>query len=239
MIDLLSCLASPAPEQAAEQRLFGKPYIRLGKLVFMVGLWVFQRGALLGYGLKRKPVILGRLLGSPVGRELPFVLSMREDAESRLRATPADEFNFLEIYAFKELRLMGIVDAFAWPPSKPMERKCDLTQAYRLAALAFKDGAAVGYHFPDKFKECWENSNRTVPAEEWQRARSAGLHIPETQEENPLEDALSLVMQITAAWASEYGAQRFSSDEIATLARLAKSAGFQVDDRESHDETPA
>ena len=220
--ELIALLGSPAFERATEKRLFGKPYIRLGRLVFMVGLWVFQRGALLGYGLRSEPIILGKLLGSPLGQELSFVLTLREDAEGRLRETPADEFNFFQMYAVRVLRYMGI-EYPTWPPNKALDRKCDSTQAYTLASGAFLGGAAVGHHFPDEFKACWENSNGIRPAEEWQAARAAGLDLPETQEENPLEEYLSLVMQITAAWASEYAAQRFSSDELAVLARMAEN----------------
>jgi hypothetical protein len=80
MDELIALLAYPALDRAQEKRFFGKPYIRLGRLVFMVGFWVFQRAALLGYGLRNEPVILGKLLASPVGEELPFVHSMRENA---------------------------------------------------------------------------------------------------------------------------------------------------------------
>jgi hypothetical protein len=220
--ELIARLGSPALERATEKRLFGKPYIRLGRLVFVVGSWFFARAALLGYGLRSEPVILGKLLGSPVGEELPFVQSIREDAESRLRETPADEFNLSQMYTVRELRLMGI-EYPTWPPNKALERKWDLVQAYILAVSAFEAGAAVGYHFPDRFQACWENSVRIEPAEEWQAARAAGLDLPETQEENPLEENLWVVLQITAACASEYGAQRFSSDELAVLARMAEN----------------
>jgi hypothetical protein len=188
----------------------------------MVGFWVFQRAALLGYGLKSESVILGKLLGSPIGEESSFIHSMKKDAESRLRETPADEFDFFHMYTIRELRLMGI-DYATWPPNKALERKCDSMQVHTLVGSAFKAGAAVGYHFPERFQACWENTFRIKPAEEWQAARAAGLGLPETQEENPLEEALSVVLQITAAWASEYGAQRFSSGELAVLARMAEN----------------
>jgi len=222
--ELIALLAYPALDRAPEKRLFGKPYIRLGRLVFMVGFWVFQRAALLGYGLRNEPVILGKLLGSPVGEELSFVLTLREDAEGRLRETPADEFNFVQMYAVRVLRYMGI-EYPTWPPNKALERKCDPLEVNILVRSAFWAGAAVGHHFPERFQACWENSNRIQPAAEWQEMRAAGLGLPEMQEENPLEEALSLVMQISAAWANELAAKRFSSDELAILTRLAENPG--------------
>jgi len=220
MNELVYLLASPSLERAAEKRLVGKPYFRLGRLVFMVGSWVFQRGALLGYGLKNEPEILGKLLGSPSGEELSFVHSMRRDAETWLQEAPAYEFSLFQMYMSRELRLMGI-DYAAWPPNKALERKCDPLEVDTLVRSAFKAGTAVGHVFPARFQACWENTFRIQPAQEWETARAAGLGLPEMQEESPLEEHLSVVLQITAAWASEYGAQRFSSDELAALARMA------------------
>ncbi len=222
MNDLAFHLASPAFQRVQQKRLFGKPYIRLGPLVFTVGGWVFEQGALLGYGLKRQQEILAKLLGSPIGDELSFIRSIRNEAETRLRETPADKFNLFEMYVARELRLMGI-DLPTSSPNKALDRKCDPLEVNVRVRSALKAGAALGRHFPEQFQACWENSHPILPAAEWQEMRAAGLGLPETQQENPLEEHLSIVLGITAAWAYEYGAQRFSPDELTLLARMAEN----------------
>ena len=167
-------------------------------------------------------MILGKVLGSPSGQEFPLIQSLKKDAEERLRQTPAGDFNFLQMYAVQELKAMGI-EFPAWPPSKALERKCGPPQVMSLATSSFVSGAAVGHHFPDEFRECWENSYRLRPDDEWQAMRAAGLELPETQQENPLGAHISEVFGIAAAWAAEGGAQRFSAAELAVLARLAEN----------------
>ena len=46
---LLSLIAAPAVQQVSEKGLFGKPYVRLGRLFVAVGSWVYQQGRALGY----------------------------------------------------------------------------------------------------------------------------------------------------------------------------------------------
>jgi hypothetical protein len=218
MNDLIGLLAQPAFQQVAEKSFLGKVYIRLGRLIFVVGDWVFQRGALIGYGLRGEPVILGKLLGAPHGQELSFVLSLKKGAEDRLRQTPAEDFNFQQMYAVQELKGMGI-EYPTWPPSKALERKCDSPQIMSLATSSFAAGAAFGHHFPDEFRACWGNSYRLRPDEEWQAMKDAGLELPETQQENPLPGNVAEVFDL--ALVSAGADERFSSDELSLLADLA------------------
>lgn len=147
MVSLLSVIAAPAVRQVGEKGLFGKPFVRLGRLFIAIGCWVYQQGGVLGYGLKGRPALLGKFLP----RVAPeYLASLREVVTAHLAESEGQEKTFFHLYVVRELRGLGI-DITAWPPSEVLDKKVSPEMASDVMVISFIEGAALGYHFPDLF----------------------------------------------------------------------------------------
>ena len=60
---LLRALLPECTATVVQKSILGRRYVPLAPPLFRMGLWLFQCGAALGFGLREHPVILGKLLG--------------------------------------------------------------------------------------------------------------------------------------------------------------------------------
>ncbi len=220
----ISLVAAPAVQNASEKGLFGKPYVRLGRLYAAIGMWVYQQGGALGYRLTGHPEILGKLLEAPPNQAAEYVQSLRQTAHSTLEQVEGREKTFHYLYTDRELRATGI-DMTSWPPSKVLEKKCNAEMASDVMMHSFHEGAGLGFHFRDAFKEYWDNTYRLRPDSEWQEVRSHGLQLSETQQERPLGAAVAELAETAVVWANAEAPGLLSDSEISVLNRLSASAG--------------
>ena len=217
-------IAAPAIQLVLEKGLFGKPYIRLGKLYFTVGSWVFQEGGVVGYVSAGRPALLQKLfmdVSIDVSLE-QFVEELngtRGLVEKDLAESEGQEKTLSDLYTDRELRGLGI-DIMARLPSTKLREKVSMERSYNVIGLAFAKGTAFGYHFPAKFKEYWEREYRMQPHSEWQYARAHGLALPEVQQPRLLKEAIAEVAQLALGWDSEEG-HRLDSYEVKLLKKLA------------------
>ena len=224
MASFLSVIAALAVRHASEQGLFGKPFVRLGKLFIVVGYWVYQQGGALGYGLKGHPALLGKLLPRvDTEQAAKYVASLREVVTAHLAESEGQEKTFFHLYVVRELRGLGI-DITAWPPSKVLDKKASPEMASDTMVISFIEGAALGYHFPELFKEYWDNTYRMRPDSEWQELRAKGLILSEVQQARPLGMAIAEIAEMAYLWAAEDAPQLLDSHEVQLLKRLAASA---------------
>lgn len=223
MINFIEIVAAPAIRLVTEKGLFGKPYVRLGKLVATVGNSVFQWGGVLGYALGGHPALLGKLY-TDVSTNVPLEQFTKELTRTRglvekyLAEAEGQEKTFFDLYTQRELRELGI-DILARRPSNKLDKKIDMKLAWNVYALAFAKGIALGYHFPAKFKEYWEQENRMQPDSEWQDARAHGLALPEVQPTLPLNEAIATIAQMALGWDGREG-HRLDMHEIQFLESL-------------------
>ena len=198
--EFVGILAAPPLERVIERRWFGKPYVRLGPLYMIVGAWLFQQGGALGYGLKGHPHLLGRLLKGFSGSQ-DSVDGLRPSAETYLERAKGNERTFYHIFAAPELLSRG-VDIDAWPQSKEWDAKVEQEMVSTVITASFAEGAAFGYHFPDTFQECWEQTFRVRSDQEWQGLRSVGMPLSEFQSERRLDQAVAKVAALAIGWAA-------------------------------------
>jgi hypothetical protein len=225
MPKFVTIVVAPALEQVIEQPFFGKPHARLGRLFTVVGAWVYPQGGALGYGLRGHPALLGKLLGANPDEATEYVTEALADL---VREYPPEaeggEKDFFHIYVVRGLRDVG-VDILAWPPSKKLDEKQDPQFVAEVATLAFHEGARFGYHLPELFRECWENTFRMPLAVGWQEAQRFGLELFETQKALPLEGAVAELAAGAIGWASEEAAGLLDDSELDVLKSLAASVG--------------
>lgn len=215
-------VAAPAL-QLFEKGLLGKRFVRLSRLYIVIGMYLFEQGGALGYSLRGQPALLGKLLGFPPEEATEGIRDIHAIATSCQERFEGEEHGFFDLYVVPELERLGI-DIRAYPPSKDMDKKVDQKTAYTVMVMAFLAGAALGYHFPDRFKRFSEYHYRPVPNSEWQRHRAAGLELPEMQEPRSLEEAVGELAASAAEWATEEAPELLSSSEIDLLNSLAANA---------------
>ena len=93
------------------------------------------------------------------------------------------------------------IDIAAYPPSKDLEKKAPSEFASTVMAVAFVEGAGLGYHFPEQFKEYWENTYQVIPDSRWQEMRAFGVTLPEKQESRrSVEEAVADMAANASDW---------------------------------------
>lgn len=222
MVSFLSVIAAPAIRQVAEKPIFGKPYVRLGRLFIVIGLWVYQQGGVLGYGLKEEPKLLGKLLGANAEHDAEYVASLREPAAAIISQAQTEEKTFFQLHTVRELRAYG-VDLTAWPPSKALESKVSAEVASNIMRKAFESGAALGYHFSETFRQYWQYSYRIRPDNEWGDMRAYGVVLSEVQQARPLGVAIAELATIALNRATKEAKGLLNSNEINILNQLASN----------------
>jgi hypothetical protein len=226
----MSIVAAPAWKQVAEKQLFGKPYIRVGKLFTVVGVWVYQQGGALGYGLRAHPALLIKLLGVAPEKAAEYVAGLGDEVRVHLAEAEAEglEKTFFHLYVAVSLRRLGI-DILAEPASKELDKKADRKFVEHVTFVSWVQGAAFGYHLPESFRECWKNTYRMRLDSEWQEMRRLGLTISENQQPRSLETAVAELAADAIEWAAAEapGLLDDSEDdsELDVLNLLAMSAG--------------
>jgi hypothetical protein len=186
MSSFLTYLATPSIKLATEKPTFGKPYVRIGKLFNIVGYWVYQQGGLLGYTLKEQPKLLVKLIEPQAPSIVPEqvmmkeLIGIKEVIAKELESVKGEDNTFFNLYTVRELHQAGI-ELIKFPPDKNLDKKVDFESAGQIMRLAFIKGVAFGFHFPEQFIACWNNSYKAVDEKEWSDARNHGLNLPEKQ----------------------------------------------------------
>ena len=221
----VTLVAAPAWRQVTEKTLFGKLYVRVGRLFMAVGYWVYQQGGALGYGLRGHPTLLGKVLGADPEKAAEYVAGLGDVVREHPPEAEAKggEKTFFHLYVVPQLRGLGI-DILAWPPSKDLDKKVGPETVELVTRVSFSQGAAFGYHLPELFRECWEITYRMRPDSEWQEARRFGLALSETQQDRPLEGAVAELAAAAVEWAAEEAPGLLDDSELGVLNSLAANA---------------
>ena len=222
MSSFLSWVAGPTIQQVAEQGYFGKPYVRLSRLIGIVGYWVYQQGGVLGYALSEEPILLGKLMGLVAEtdpRADVYLENFRLAVKDSLNTVDQDELTFFQVYIVKELADLG-VDIFEWPPSRRLYEKGDEKFAFNVMRISYRKGAAFGYNYPSKFTACWERSYRIQPDNDWEWLYSQGVQISKKQPETTLSEAVTNMANLALNWAKNDEPDKLTIRELDVLENL-------------------
>lgn len=223
MASFLSVVAAPAVQQVSEQGSFGKPFVRLGRLFIVIGYWVYQQGGAVAYGLRGYPALLSKFVPRVAPEQATkYIESLREVVKAHLAESEEQQKTFFHLYVVRELRGLGI-DMTAWPTSKVFDKKMSPEMVSDTMVISFIEGMALGYHYPELFKEYWDNTYRMRPDNEWQELRAQGLILSEVQQARPLTTAVAELAEAARIWAIEEAAGLFDSHEIEILKALSAS----------------
>jgi len=180
------------------KRLFGGYQMRLGS-VFFAGLWVFQKGALLGRARRSSFQTLGSLVAKPGSN---VAEAMKQGAEERMsRIASREVADFWEFWrqteypnvAFGDLKVLKFL----------FRRKIRLYKVISKAAFWAAEGIGFGATFPDFIESLWRRTYENPDLENWNRARQVGLDLPEHQTLLPLEEVEPQVLAEVRAFAQQ------------------------------------
>ncbi len=216
----MQTVAAPAVHKVIRSPLLGRQYVRVGPLFLAIGMFLYQQGGALGFGLREHATLLGKLLGSGPRLTAKYVESLRKHEASRLAEVEGQERNFLQLYAARELLAMDI-DIAAYPPSKRLEQKAPKEFSNTVIALSFDGGAGLGFHFPQIFCEYWDNTHRDSPDSRLQEMRAFGIALPDTQQ-GPwqLAHAVADMAATAREWAASEAPDLLTDFEKSVLKRL-------------------
>lgn len=192
---LLECLP-----HVVSKRLFGGYQMPLGGMVY-AGLWVFQKGALLGRARRSSFQALASLIAEP-GRGESLAQVMRQSAEDRMRRSSSSQVTtFWEFWqlteypdiAFGDLEVLKVLG----------RKKIRLGEVLPKTDLWAADGIGFGAMFPDVTESLWRRSYEISDPEKWKRARQIGVELPEQQDLLPLEEIEPQVLAEVRAFAQQ------------------------------------
>jgi len=180
------------------KRLFGGYQMRLGSMVY-AGLWVFQKGALLGRARRSSFQTLGSLMAQP-GSNVAQV--MKQSAEERMsRISLSEVATFWEFWCLTEYPNIAFGDLKVWKVL--CRRKIRLGEVLSRASIWAADGIGFGAIFPDVTESLWRRTYEIADPEKWKRARQAGVELPQHQTLLPLEEMEPLVLAEVRAFAQQ------------------------------------
>lgn len=221
MSSFLTFMAVPAIRQATEKSIFGKPYVRIGRLFTIVGYWVYQQGGLLGYVLQEHPQLLVKLITPQDPSIVPEqamkeLYGTKEVMAKELEGTENEERTFSNLYTVRELRKAGI-ELIKVPPDKALYKKVDFESASQVMRLAFIKGVAFGFHFPEQFAACWDASYKPVADNKWAEARNLGIVSTESQRTLTLSQAACDLCEGVIEWSKAKSLEVLNTSDIQLL----------------------
>ena len=164
-------------QDAQSTRFFGKPYLKLGQC-YLLWSYFFQLGCILGSRHSRHiDAFVHAMFG--VRESASTVIS---DTAARLVPESVDgTLKFSDYPLRKLMESTGTNDLPSFMTKAGMS-KLDSESAIAGAWLDALDGAAIGAIHPDLVREMFVLSHAPRSKENWDRARNAGLDLPEEQD---------------------------------------------------------
>ena len=224
MSSFLTFLVTPAVKQVTKKPILGKPYTIVGSLFGVIGWWVYQQGGVLGYVFRDNPSLLAKLAappgitvdGSQIIKELKELSS---EVESRLKENETEEKTLFHLYTFRELRNIGIDPSRGSLDEnlKKLREKVHAEVAGDVMRMAFAEGIAFGFHFPEQFAVYWDNTHRMIPDSKWQELRQRGIILSERQHNLKLNEAIVELAEAAVIWDKSQSTKMLDSNDISIL----------------------
>jgi hypothetical protein len=213
---LMGFMGIPVVTKVAKTRLFGGPYISFYDLCAVLS-YLYTIGAILGRARRSKLNILAKMLSFPGTDINEFIEFLKEKAKKRLDKFRSDvgkePDRFDAFILFRELEsVIGVsmghwFEAYTEGNTKIMKaanEKVPLEKAEPIIKMFAMEGTGFGGSFPELTERMYRNAFENVDMEAWADARAHGLAISEKPTLLTLDEQEKLVLQMTAAYASEY-----------------------------------
>lgn len=194
-------------EPFVEKGLLRGSYLRFSRLL-NVDMWLYQTGAVLGRARQERVDILARMFSEP-GRESEVREFMWVLATERMTSYGRQPQSFFDFLMTTEYAKAGLV----WPPpdmeavrkiTKAGDMKIPLAEVESIVKGHILEGIGFGSKFPEFTEQMWRATYETHDPDLWDRARAAGLDLPEQFEPVRLEEREQEVLVNVADYTAEY-----------------------------------
>ena len=201
---LMQHLAREEVRRLAAKRLFGGGYYVPLLPLFWTGLWLFQKGAILGRARRDRLELLAKMLFQP-GSEQNVYWVLNGLATARMEKYGKEPDDFVDFWVRTELPEATAghlfdVDVLKWLS----KRKMRLGEALNKVNSWVLSGIAFGATYPDLTERMWNKFGERRDPASWAEARRAGLDLPEEDTILSLEEMGHTVLAEVADYALEY-----------------------------------
>lgn len=199
-------LGTRAVSRVVTKGLFGGYFVRFSPLFWGAGLWVFEKGAVLGRARSDRLEIVARMLSQP-GRERDACDFLRRTGIEQIKQW-VEEYgkepdSFHDFWAKTQFEGIDLLDL---DMIKRLSNK-----KYRLGEVLPKlnewlaRGIGFGAASPELTESMWRNTYEVTRDEDrWVKAARAELSIPDQPARLTLEEMQHLVLFQVAEYAAEY-----------------------------------
>jgi hypothetical protein len=206
---LIGFLGMAPVMKVTKTRLFGGPYILFGAFL-LVCSFLYENGAILGRAKSDKLTILAKLFPADLGKEESFINELQNVAQERLneykREFEKEPSSFLDIFYLLELKKVGLslADTNLKTIRKASEEKYSLKQAEPYIKMFGLEGIGFGSCFPELTEKMYRKGHENINMDVWAEMREHGATLPEEPTIITLEEQEEIVLQMVAAYTSEY-----------------------------------
>jgi hypothetical protein len=215
MASLIGIIASPVIKKVGGTDSKGKQFLRLGPLYSAVGWWLYQQGGILGYSLKSERQLVEKIMSVATHNSIDDVDVYRDRVTADLESVKNEEKHVTWLYTYLEMKKIGV--DITDPKDKCFLEKVDLVQGMEVMKEAFYKGVTVGFHFPDLFKEYWENTYQKLVENEPNKGSKRSSSASKTQLELVFGKAVVNVINIIFNWNQLEGYEVLNRDDEAIL----------------------
>lgn len=206
---LIGFLGMAPVMKATRTRMFGGPYIPFGAFL-LVCSFLYENGAILGRAKSDKLTILAKLFPADLGKEESFINELQNVAQERLneykREFEKEPSSFLDIFYLLELKKVGLslADTNLKTIRKASEEKYSLKQAEPYIKMFGLEGIGFGSCFPELTEKMYRKGHENINMDVWAEMREHGATLPEEPTVITLEEQEEIVLQMVAAYTSEF-----------------------------------
>jgi len=174
-------------EQLLNKPFLRKPYLKFGQC-YVLWSYLFQTAGILGAIHSTNLDAFGHAFLGAQGPSGAVKKFFTELADLLLKDSISDSTifsDYIRVEIFKRLGYTGDAHSFLLKQGR-MKLRPDTAeeQAYQFSEA----GAALGAIYPYIIRNMFELTHKTVPKENWERARAVGLNIPPEQELTSYEE---------------------------------------------------
>ena len=191
-------------------RLFGGPYIPFGSFMIVCSL-LYETGAILGRARSDKSTILAKIFPTDPSKENSFINELQNKARKRLeeykKELEKEPTSFRHLFfVLLESKKLGL--SLAHTDFKTRIEVCgekwSLKQAGPYIKMVGLEGIGFGSYFPELTEKMYRYYHESIPMDVWSKGSAAYLDIPEKPTIISLEEQEKTILQMVAAYTSEY-----------------------------------
>jgi hypothetical protein len=209
-------------KHVVKERPFGGRYLRVSDYFTMLG-FQYENCALLGRARCDKLNVLTRMLVREENKVEEFTKFLQNASSDRLNRfrnevdeEPKSFYHFISIKEYDsvlvsafglpldELILLAVRSRKIKEAKKLFDRKVPLEVATDKARIYGLEGIGFGSSFPELTERMYKNAYENVDMDMWAEARKMGVDIPEKPDIVSLEEREEIVLQMVAAYTSEF-----------------------------------